>query len=201
MRSLILLLLALLPWVAAHAQPDVMLRTNGAEVAGKVLSISPLAVRYVPAAMPTDTLTLAATDVFLIRYANGTRELLQAATPAPKTAPADPLSGLSVGERQARGRADAARSYQNPGAFWGSLGATLYGGPLLGAVAPATITAHAVAASNLAAPQPALLNDPVYNGAYRMEAQRTKNRRAWTGYGLGVGVWVVLIGLVVSSGW
>ena len=203
MRSPLLVLLALLSALAAHAQTDVILRTNGDEVAGKVLSISPLEVRYVPAALATDTLRLAATDVFLIRYANGTRELLQAAAPMPKrpaaSTPTDLLPSLSQEERRRLGRTDAAANYHNKAAFWGSLGSSLVGGPMLGLVAPAIISTESIHTTQLAAPQPNLLTDPAYNAAYRQEAQRTKRRQAWSGYGTGAAAWLMIIIVGVSS--
>ncbi|GAB3875689.1 hypothetical protein GCM10028824_31700 [Hymenobacter segetis] len=177
---------------------DVILRTDGTEIPGRVLTISPLALRYLPLA-GVDTIQLAAADVFLVRYANGTREVLHP-TASPEKPPApDLLPGLSEAQRRTKGHQDAARSYTTNGPFWGALGATLYGGPLLGAVAPVSIAPHPITAANLHAPHPELLADPVYGPAYRAEAQRRKRGRAWGGYGVGAGVWVVLIGSLVAG--
>ena len=205
MKSIRLLLLVLLaagatsPAGAQAPATDVILRTDGTEVSGRVLTITPVELRYLPPA-GADTLRLAIADVFLVRYANGTREVLQPA-PAPADAPAGPglLPGMSESSRRALAQRDAARAYTDHGAFWGSLGATLYGGPLLGLVAPATMAPHQIAVRNLQAPHPALLADPVYGKAYRQEAQRRKRDRAWAGYGTGVGVWVVLFGAFLAS--
>ncbi|MET4076656.1 hypothetical protein [Hymenobacter sp. UYCo722] len=200
LRCLLLLLLAGLS--LAHAQEaaktDVILRIDGSEVAGRVLTISPLVLCYLPPA-GTDTLRLAIAEVFLVRYANGTREMLHPVSPSEKPRSADLLPDLSAAQRSAKGRQDAARSYSNNGPFWGSLGATIYGGPLLGVVAPAIIAPHAIATANLKAPQPGLLADPAYGQAYRAEAQRRKRGRAWSGYGVGAGMWVALIGGIVAG--
>ena len=200
----LLLLLVLLAGVdQACAQgtekTDVILRTDGSEVPGRVLTISPLVLRYLPPA-GTDTLSLANADVFLVRYANGTREVLHPMLSTEKPqAPTDLLPDLSDAQRRTKGRQDAARSYTTSGPFWASLGATLYGGPLLGVAAPAIIAPHVIAAANLKAPHPELLADPTYGHAYREEAQRRKRGGAWGGYGVGVGVWVVLIGSIVGG--
>ena len=198
-----LLLLLLLTGVGqARAQvagtSDVILRTDGREVPGRVLTISPLTLSYLPPA-GADTLRLATADVFLVRYANGTREVLHPAASTEKPPVSDLLPGLSDAQRRTKGRQDAARNYASSGPFWGSLGATLYGGPLLGMVAPAIIAPHAIAPANLKTPYPALLADPAYGPAYRAEAQHRKRGRAWGGYGVGVGVWVVLIGSLVAG--
>lgn len=205
-RLLLLLLLLLLRLAPAATQApaaptDVLLRTDGTEVPGRVLTITPLEVRYLPPA-GADTLRLPVADVFLVRYANGTREMLHPVAPA-AAAPQlsnDLLPGLSDAQRRALARRDASRGYTDRGPFWGALGATLYGGPLLGIVGPACIAPHAVAAHQLGAPRPELLTDPAYNDAYRSEAQHRKRGRAWGGYGVGVGVWVLLIGALAASG-
>ena len=197
MKSLLLMLLALLP-VASHAQAppvaattptaDVILRTDGTEIVGRVVVITPGQVRYLPPAS-ADTLRLPAADVFLVRYANGTREVLHPVVVPPANpagpAPPDLLPGLSETQRRSLGRTDARRCYTSQAPFWGSLGATLYGGPLLGVIAPATIAPHAVKPQNLKAPHPALLDDPTYGTAYRQEAQHRKRGRAWGGYAVG----------------
>lgn len=198
----LLLLLLLVGAGQARAQEaattDVILRTDGSEVPGRVLTITPLELRYLPPAS-TDTLHLAATDVFLVRYANGTREVLHAPTSTENPEALDLLPGLSDAQRRTKARQDAARSYTSNGPFWGSLGATLYGGPLLGVVAPVSIASHPIAPANLQAPQPELLADPAYGPAYRDEAQHRKRGRAWGGYGIGVGAWVLLIGIIVAG--
>lgn len=194
----LLLVAAAGPAYAQVAKTDVILRADGSEVAGRVLTITPLLLSYLPPT-GTDTLRLAIADVFLVRYANGTREVLHPIAPTSTLQAPDVLSGLNDAQRRARGRQDAARSYTTSGPFLGSLSATLYGGPLLGLVAPAIIAPHAIAARNLKAPQPELLADPAYGHAYRAEAQRHKRGQAWGGYGVGLGVWMVLIGSIVAG--
>ena len=199
----LLLLLVLLAGAgqarAQEAAPtDVILRTDGREVPGRVLTISPLALTYLPPT-GTDTLRLANADVFLVRYANGTHEVLNPMTSTDESLAPDLLPGLSDAQRRAQGRQDAARSYTSSGPFWGSLSAGLYGGPLLGLIAPATVAPHSIARANLNAPHPELLADPAYGRAYREEAQRRKRGRAWGGYGVGMGAWLVLVSSLVSG--
>ena len=151
-------------------------------------------MRYLPPAS-ADTLRLAAADVFLVRYANGTREVLHPVAPATaRNIAPDLLPGLSDTERTALGHRDARRNYRSGGPFWGSFAASLGAGPLLGVIAPACIVPRPVADQNLRAPQPALLTDFAYGGAYRREARRLKRGRAWAGYGVGLGVLVMLVG-------
>ena len=192
MRPIHLLLSGLLGCLLAGpalAQTDTILRSDGSEVRGRVLTISPLALTYVPV-LAADTLRLAATDVFLVRYANGTREVLHPVAPNAAT---DLLPGLSETERRALGRRDANHSYRSSGPFWGSLAAAFGTGPLLGLLAPALIAGRPVAGNHLGAPQPILLTEPTYGMAYHKEAQRLKRSRAWAGYAVGTGILLVLL--------
>lgn len=202
MNQLLLLFGLLLAAGASWAQAsptDILLLTNGEEVAGRVLTITPLQLSYLPVA-GADTLRLAAADVFLVRYANGTREVLHPTDQPEPAGQPDLLAGLSNAQRYTLAQRDVARSYTGRGAFWGSLGATLYGGPLLGMIAPAVIAPNTIGRPQLKAPHPELLNDPVYGDAYRREAQRRKRGQAWGGYGLGAAIWVILLGAALSTG-
>lgn len=198
-----LLLLALLLGVLRPARGqapadtlDTILRRDGEEVRGRVLTLTPAVLRYRPAAPATpDTLTLPVAQVFLVRYANGTRELL----PPAATGSADLLPGLTVGQRAAAGQRDALGHYTDHGPYWGTLGATLYAGPVFGLVAPAVIGGHDVKPTNFRAPTPALLADADYRRGYQQQANRSKRQRTWGGYGTGVGIYVVLFALLVGS--
>ncbi|MFD1468433.1 hypothetical protein ACFQ48_09370 [Hymenobacter caeli] len=211
MRLFLLLAAALCALLPARAQApvrpgaapclDTILRLDGEEVRGRVLVLTPTALRYLPAAPAApDTLTLPVAEVFLVRYANGTRELLHPAAGAPAPdGPPDLLPGLTPGQRLAYGRRDALGHYTDHGPYWATLGATLYAGPLFGVVAPAIISGKAVKAENLRPPTPALLADPDYRRGYQEQANRRKRQRSWGGYGTGVGVFVVLFAVLVGS--
>ena len=70
----------------------------------------------------------------------------------------------------------------------------------MGVAAPVLIAPRAVKTENLAAPRPDQLADFAYDHAYRQEAQRRKRSRAWGGYAVGAGVWMVLIASLASVG-
>ncbi|MET4076657.1 hypothetical protein [Hymenobacter sp. UYCo722] len=76
MRPFLLLLLFILLSPLAHAQ-DLLTKRNGDEVAVKVVEITPTEVKYRRTDNPDGPLiSLWRTDVFMIRYANGTKEVL-----------------------------------------------------------------------------------------------------------------------------
>lgn len=79
---LLFVLLALLTGVA-HAQ-DLLTKRNGEELAVKVVEITPAEVKYHRADNPDGPLmSVWRSDVFMIRYANGTKEVLNAGPVAP----------------------------------------------------------------------------------------------------------------------
>jgi hypothetical protein len=187
---------------------DVLLLTTGAELRGRVLTITPSEVSYLPAPdsvgrapTPADTLHLPVATVFLVRYANGTREVLAPPVAGPPAgAPGtEPLLSLSSAQRRQQGQLDAQRYYHHGGPFWGAFGSTLYLGPVLGLAPTIGIGSSSVHTHNLRASQQLLLADPDYGQGYRQQANRAKRGRAWAGYGVATGVYVVLFAALLSS--
>lgn len=195
------------PGQAQTRPSDVILRTSGEEVRGRVLTVSPAQISYLAApdsarAAAPDTLRLPAASVFLVRYANGTRELIQ----PPAGPAADPagalLAGLSPAQRYQRGQADSRTDYRGGGAFAGTLGSTLLfglAGPVTGLVTAAVVSSTPLPAHRLLVPGPVLMSDPSYASGYRQQGRRTKSRRAWGGYGIGMGAEALLIMLLVGT--
>ena len=202
MRLLFVLVLLLAGW-PGHAQPttapfDVLLLTNGDEIPGQVLTIGPHSISY-RALNPPDTLRFDTDAVFLIRFANGTSEVLHGHPAGAPTAPLpDVLAGLSTAQRHALGQSDARHNYTNESSFWISAGGGLQGGPF-GAVAPAVLTSRRLTDQKLHAPVPARLADPVYHAAYQQEARRIRRGKAWGGYALGASAWLLIISIASSS--
>lgn len=198
MRHLLILCSLLLFAVQAYAQ-DVILYTNGEEQPGKVLSITPDTVTYLSTqAGRSDTVRLATSSVFLIRYANGTKELLTKPATPPIERP------MSKEEAYAKGRLDARKYYRAPGAFWGTYGATVltgYGGPIVGVA----VAASKPRPRNFVVPEAKLLQDPNYTAGYQRQAQNKKIGSAAGGFGAGVGTLVVIVTalglLLVGAHW
>ena len=191
----------------ATTAPDVIVRTNGDELAGRVLSITPALVRYLAPAQP-DTLTLVASNVRLIRYVNGTKEILQQLTTVSPTYPpvpapaARPVAGsgpdtarvlslvaYSPTERYELGRADARQFYKPAkGVFWGTLAGTV-GLPVVGGVvAVSALADKSPKPEELHAPTPRFLLDEDYHRGYVKQAKSAKLSKGLGGLGVGAGV-------------
>lgn len=201
--------------VPATAATDTIVRLDGEDGSGRVLSGLPAGQRPMSASVTSaspnfpDTLRLPVADMVVGRAVTGTEE-----TPTPSVAtklllgvgPLDSLAALSAAEREQLGRADAVRHYRGRGAFWKAAGAGVIGAgtlaiypllPLAGLAIPAVIGARPVVEGNLRAPVPELLKDPDYGLGYRQQAQRTKRNKAWAGYGVGAGSTILLGALLL----
>lgn len=99
MRAFLLFALLALLSGAAHAQ-DLLTKRNGEELAVKVVEITPAEVKYRRTDNPDGPLiTVWRTEVFMIRYASGAKEMFDkagVAAPAPAAAPAAPTGPSSA---------------------------------------------------------------------------------------------------------
>ncbi|UOG75231.1 hypothetical protein MTX78_01225 [Hymenobacter tibetensis] len=179
---IILLLLSL----SARAQ-DVLTKSNGEELNVKVMEITSSEVRYKRTDNPDGPLiTVCRTDVFMVRYANGTKEVLHQPEVSPTTAP------MSKEEAYSKGRLHARAYYKASGAFWGTYAATFltgYGGPITGAA----IAATKPPVRKLVVPEAQLLQNPYYVAGYRKQAQNKKIGSAAAGVGAGAATWSVVV--------
>ncbi len=96
MRTFLLFLLLALGAGAAQAQ-DLLTKRNGEEVAVKILEITPAEVKYRRTDNPDGPLiSVWKTDVFMIRYANGTKDVFGTGTAPLRTpAPAPAAPGMA----------------------------------------------------------------------------------------------------------
>ncbi|WP_019948283.1 hypothetical protein [Hymenobacter aerophilus] len=180
------------PAASPAVATDVIVLTNGDEVSAQVLRITPELVHYLAPAAPTDTLQLAAAEVFMVRFANGTHEVLRPVPATPAT-PATSLVGLSTAQRYERGRQDSRKYYQPAkGVFWGTFAGTVAGYGYGGLITGGAIALTPPRRHNLNAPEPELLNDPAYYDGYRRQAQNRKLGKAAAGFGVGTGAILVL---------
>jgi hypothetical protein len=186
MRSFLLICLLFCLTKISQAQ-DTILRTNGEEIPARVLTITPTDVAYIITTEPasTDTLHVAATEVFLIRFANGTKEIV---TPSATVAPAVGL-GRTPQQMNDLGRQDARKYFRAPGAFWGTAGATFVSISTLGiggVAAGAVIAASPPKRHNMINANQELLNDPNYFAGYKKQAQWKKLGNAAGGFGTAI---------------
>lgn len=195
------------PVVAAPAAPpeqDIIFDLKGNELAGQVLEVTPTQVVYRPAgsdvALPPTILDKS--TLFMVRYANGSRE-----TFAAPVAPAAVAGGMasvssnpySEAQLTQQGRADALRYHSYKGAFWGTYGATMIGGLIGAAVVGGVISSAQPDIDRDPIPNRALLLQPRYRESYTVQVRQRKGGKALQGFGAAVATVVGLVLIIVSS--
>jgi len=74
MKKIILMLIGMWTFAQAYAQ-DIIIKKNGDEISAKILELTPEVIKYKRYDYPEGpTISLPKNEVFLIRYANGTKE-------------------------------------------------------------------------------------------------------------------------------
>lgn len=205
-RLYLLLTLVALLWAipAAVRAQDVLVDLNGNELTGQIIEITPTDVLYraadadptlPPSIVPKNTL-------FMVRFANGTKEVFGQAAPAlPPTvpgavtpSPAAPAQGLTLvqlEELRQRGRQDAYRYYNRTGPFLGSM----FGAALAGFVPPLIIGLVRPKAHKNKSLNPQMLRYPAYVAGYEQAARK---RKVWPVIG-GFLAGAVISGLISSA--
>ena len=164
---------------------DVIVKINGDEIKVNVQEITITDIFYL-SADTTDTLNhkLAKSEVFMIRFANGTKEIFTAnlaSETAERTTIVDPAMMYQ------KGRQDARLHYNGNGAMLGSAATVLLAGPVgpirIGAVRPGARYNKALPAASL--------QDPNNVKGYEKQAHNRKTGKAALGFGIGSGIGVL----------
>ncbi len=171
---------------------DLILLTSGDEINAKITEITITEIWYKkPDSLQGRTFSLPKQAVFMLKYANGAKELIK---------PYQPTDTLAEETRTPQqlyemGRQDARRYYRGNGAMWASAGATL----LLGI--PGTIIVGAIPPKIKArdVPNPQLLGSNYYRSGYQGQAHRKKIGKAATGAGIAIGTVLVIAVSVLTN--
>jgi hypothetical protein len=192
MKQFILLLLPLLFTGLAQAQ-DIILKTSGDELHVKVTEITLTDILYKESdSLQAPLFSLPKAEVFMIKYANGAKEIIAPLSPE---ASAGDYTLQSRRQMYEKGQQDARRYYKGNNAMWGAAGATLVlgiPGPILIGAIPPKIKVREV-------PQVSLLQDPDYTQGYKDQAHRKKIRKAAAGAGIGTGAIIFIIFVALSG--
>ncbi|MER2996919.1 hypothetical protein [Pontibacter populi] len=190
-KHLLILLSCLLAQVAMSQ--DVIVKINGEELKANVQEITTTDIIYL-SADTTDTLnySLAKTEVFMIRFANGTKEVFTENLPSETTNETTIVDPVMMYQK---GRQDARLHYNGTGAMLGSAATVFLAGPvgpiIIGAVKPRARYNKALPAASL--------QDPNYVKGYEKQAHNRKIGKAAIGFGVGTGVGVLYLLLSVMS--
>lgn len=187
MKRNIIFALLLLLLQHAFAQ-DVIVKVNGEEMAARVAEITLHDIIYQhPDSAQGMLHHIAKADVFMVKFANGTKEVFAQNLPETDSTVVPESSPEQMYEL---GRKDAELLYKGKGAMWGSAASSFifpYG--LAGSVAIGLVRPKAAnnPVSNLN-----YLSDPNYVRGYEDRAKKRKLGKAAAGAGIGVGAFTVV---------
>lgn len=188
-KSILLFILSL-SFSSISAQ-DVIINNTGDEIQAKVLEITSSEIKYKRYDnLDGPTITIAKSEVLLIKYENGSKDVFQ------NQADGNSSTSIQTAKEDLRmkGMRDAERYYtgQNSGAGW-TAAATILTTPVIGLIPAAAVSSAEPSDRNLNYPDAKLMENYEYSQAYKEQAHKTKKKKVWTSYGIGSGVWLLLI--------
>ncbi|MEJ8802608.1 hypothetical protein [Pontibacter sp. H249] len=195
MKKSILLLLLLLAVTQYSFSQDRIVKQNGDELMARVLEIKLQEIVYQhPDSLEGILYILPKADVFMIHFANGTKEVFKQSFPENQV---NNYSLADPAEMYQLGRNDARLLYKGNGAMWGSAGCALFfpyglaGSAAIGLTKP---RAFRNPVSNIN-----YLADPNYVKGYEQQAHRKKVGKVAAGAGIGLATITTIAVIVLSS--
>ncbi|MFM2286003.1 MAG: hypothetical protein RLZZ543_1500 [Bacteroidota bacterium] len=166
---------------------DIITKKNSDDINAKILEITSSEIKFKKFDDQNGpTFTLLRSEVLMIRYQNGTKDVFS-----------DNSSAPSEDEMREKGKQDAKIYYKGAksGAGW-TAATTILTSPLLGLIPAAICASTEPSDDNLNYKDRELMKNYAYNEAYTKQALKIKRRKIWTNYGIGSGVWILLIALL-----
>ncbi len=166
---------------------DTITKRLGDDIKAKILEVGETEIKYQMFDYQNGpTFTIAKSDVLMVRYGNGTKEICTQSNKLPeKTAPSADM-GI-------KGRQDAMANYKgkHSGAGW-VLASSILLTPLGGAIPAVACAASEPNDYNLNFPDYELMQNNAYSKAYREQAHKTKKRKIWRSFAIGSGIYILL---------
>jgi hypothetical protein len=159
---------------------DMITTKTGEDIQAKVIDVTNDEVRYKKFDDQTGPiLTISTLNLLIIRYENGSKDIFTA--PQNTATPYLILGADSAAKLSQKGRNDAIENYdgRNSGATWVAI-MTInpFPVPIIGGAAVAGICSNREPADhNLNYPDSVLMNNPIYNNAYREQAHILKRKK------------------------
>ncbi len=174
---------------------DVITKKDGTDIKSKILEVTTSEVKYKKFDNQTGpTFTIVKSDLMMVRYENGTNDIFNQSNVSSNNSPSE------SGELCDQGKQDAKVNYKgrNSGSGW-TCATTILFSPIIGIIPAAVCSSSEPAQSNLNAPNSELMKKNKYSECYVDQAYKAKKKKVWTNFGIGSGVWLLLI-LVLGAG-
>jgi hypothetical protein len=194
MKRVLFIALMILLHQQVFAQ-DKIVKVSGEEIPARVLEITLHEILYQhPDSLQGTTQRLAKSDVFMVQFENGTKEVF--AQNLPGSVAAETLR--TPDEMYNLGKQDALKYYKGNGAMWGSAASSMVMFPI-GLAGSLAIGATPPKVENQQVSDVQLLMDPDYVKGYKKQAHRKKQGKALAGVGIGAGVQLAMVMIILSA--
>lgn len=189
MTKSILTMLAFIAINLSAFSQDVITQKSGEDIQAKILEVNQTEIKYKKFDNQNGpTFTLLKSDVLMIRYENGTKDIFN------QTEEVKTNTKTSTEDMRMKGKRDSEMNYtgKNSGAGW-TAATTILFTPLIGVIPAAACASSEPSDQNLNYRDSELMKDYDYNRAYVEQAHKTKKKKVWTSYGVSSGAWLLLI--------
>lgn len=175
---------------------DYIVKLNGDEIPARVLEVTLEDVVYHhPDSAEALTSRMPKSEVFMIRFENGTKEVFTKSQTENGEVAAEQLTPE---QQYLLGQQDVHKYYKGNGVMWGSAASTVVFFPFgLAGAAVLGLTPPKAHWNNV--PDNMLLSNPDYVRGYEEEAKRKKRRKAAAGAGIGSVVAVTVATIAIMS--
>ena len=188
MKKIVLTTLTAICTLSFCFSQDLITQKTGEDIQVKILEVAQNEIKYKKFNNQTGpTFSLAKSEILMIRYENGTKDV---SNDAPKT----PEKNASSNDMRAKGRQDAITNYRGKksGAGW-TAATSIVLSPVFGLIPAIACASQEPNEDNLNYKDSELMKDNTYSQAYREQAHKTKKKKVWTNYGIGSCVWLLLL--------
>ena len=167
---------------------DLITKRNSEDIQAKVIEVTTTEIKYKKFDNQNGpTFTLLKSDVLMIRYENGSKDIINESQNTSST-------NSSSSDMALKGKQDAITNYRGKksGAGW-TAATTIVLSPLFGLIPAVACASSEPSDNNLNYKEPELMKNNTYNQAYTKQAHKTKKKKVWTNFGIASGAWILLI--------
>lgn len=194
-KLLLITLVSILKTFSCYSQ-DLITKKNGEDVKAKIIEVATLEIKYKKFDNLTGPIfTLLKSDVLLVRYENGTKDIFNDEKKTESTVVATNIET----DLFSQGQRDANLYYKGyKGAGTGTLLTTMLASPLIGLIPAIACSSSSPDSANLNFPNSDLMKKPDYYNGYTQQAFSIKKKKTWKNFGIGTGV--ILVAVLLTGG-
>lgn len=167
---------------------DIITLKTGEDISAKIVEVGLTDIKYKKFDnIDGPSFTILKSDVLMTRYKNGTKDVYNLDTKTKKENSGNDDMAL-------QGAKDATAYYkgQNSGKVWTGVTSVLTS-PLFGLIPAVACSSAEPDQENLNFKDAELMKNTAYNVAYNEKAHKIKKNKIWKSYGIGSGIWLLLI--------